>query len=165
MGRTRLRLLIAAVTCLAMPALGDEVRRPVWSADPATGCRFELPRTLAGGNVFWMGDCPRGRASGLGMLRRRDGNTAGAAFFGELKSGVPTIGVIQVEGGYEVGRYRDGDLTSARSRELDFPERLDAFRTAAQAARAVAAKFVVIGNERSAAFYANIARQLDEQEE
>ena len=165
MGRSRLHLLIAAVTCLAVPSLADEARRSVWAADPATGCRFELPRTLAGGNVFWTGDCPRGRASGLGMLRRRNGSTAGAAFFGELKSGVPTIGVIQMPGGYEVGRYQDGDLTSTRSRELDFPERLEAFRTAAQAARAVAAKFVVAGHDRSAAFYANVARQLDEQEE
>ncbi len=158
-------LLALGILLLGLQSLPGEARTQPWARDPATGCTFQPPVSVADGPVFWTGPCPGDRASGLGMLRRRDGETPGAAFFGEIRDGVPVIGVVQVEGGYEVGRYRDGLLTSARLRSLEFQERLDAFRTAARAARAVAARFRDGGNAGSAAHYEGVARVLDEQEE
>ncbi|MCR0981210.1 hypothetical protein [Roseomonas populi] len=147
---------------LAAPLSAEEPGRADWARDPGTGCRFQAPASLASGRVFWTGDCVNGQATGHGMLRRRDAAGAGAAFFGEMREGVPVIGVVEVEGGYEVGRYRAGALGS---NSMDFQERTDSFRAAARAARAVAARFAAAGNPGSAAFYEGVAKRLELQED
>lgn len=94
------------------------------------------------------------------MLRRRDGDRAGPAFYGEMQAGVPIIGVIDNEG-YRVGRFKDGDIGS--DAELDPQVRLDAFRAAAKAAREVSGLYAKQGNATSSRYYETIAQQLDGQ--
>lgn len=136
-----------------------------WSKDPASGCRFVAPRSLPPGPTYWIGDCAGGKASGLGVLRRRDGAVAGEAFYGQLKDGVPVVGVIDTrrgnEGGYVVGRWKDGDLVI--NEDGPWQDRADAFTAAASAARAASAAFKAQKNEASARFYAKQAEILDEQ--
>jgi hypothetical protein len=133
-----------------------------WSQDPASKCRFVAPRSLTARPTYWTGACPGGKATGLGMLRRRDAGRTGAAFYGEVRNGVPVIGAISVDGGYVVGKFVGGDLVQG---DLEPQVRIDSFIAAAKGARAVSARFKAQKNAASARFYAQVARQLDEQVE
>lgn len=128
-----------------------------WSHDPATHCRFVAPSSLSGGPVFWTGACPNGRAEGHGMLRRRDGAQPGPAFYGEIRGGVPRIGVVDTGSGYRVGEFRAGEIGEG---DLEWQERIDAFHAAVRAARAVSAAYRAQGNTASARHYEAVARQL-----
>ncbi len=94
------------------------------------------------------------------MLRRRDGDRAGPAFYGDMQAGLPVIGVIDDEG-YRVGKFEDGDIGG--DAELDPQVRLDAFRAAAKAARDVAGLYARQGNVASSRHYESVAKLLDEQ--
>lgn len=155
---------LAAIALLGGTAIGASAMQGglAWAQDPTSKCRFVAPRSLTAGPTYWTGACPGGKASGLGMLRRRDGGTAGAAFYGELRNGVPVIGAINVDGGYVVGKFVGGDLVQG---DLEPQVRIDSFTVAAKAARAVSARFTAQKNAGSARYYAQIARQLDQQVE
>lgn len=131
-----------------------------WSKDPTTHCEFVSPTSLTAGPTYWIGACPGNKASGLGMLRRRDGDRAGVAFYGEMKNGVPVIGVIDNEG-FRVGRFHGNDIGGET--ELEPQVRLDAFEAAAKAARQVGAFYAKQGNKASAQHYESYAQQLDMQ--
>ena len=133
-----------------------------WSKDPTSRCEFISPISLTAGPTYWTGLCTANKASGLGMLRRRDGDRAGPAFYGEMKAGVPVIGVIDHDG-YRVGRFNDGDIGGDAN--LEPQVRIDAFRAAAKAARAVGSQYAKQGNAASSRHYENIAQQLDMQVE
>lgn len=131
-----------------------------WSQDPTSKCKFVAPRSLTAGPTYWTGACPAGKASGLGMLRRRDGGAAGPAFYGEMRDGVPVIGAVDLNGGYVVGKFTGNDLVQG---DLEPQVRIDSFVVAAKAARAVSARFTAQKNAGSARFYAQVAKQLDMQ--
>ncbi|AGB75086.1 MULTISPECIES: hypothetical protein [Rhizobium] len=131
-----------------------------WSKDPSSQCEFVSPVSLSAGPTYWVGECTANRASGFGMLRRRDGNQAGPAFYGEMRAGVPTIGVIDNEG-YRVGRFKNGDIGD--DAELEFQVRIDAFEAAVKAAREVGSRYAKQGNQVSAHLYEGVAKQLEEQ--
>jgi hypothetical protein len=133
-----------------------------WAQDPGSKCSFQAPRSLTSGPTNWIGDCAGGKASGLGVLVRRDGGKAVATFYGELRGGVPVIGAINVDGGYVVGKFVNGDLVQD---ELEPQVRIDSFTVAAKAARAASARFQAQKNAASARFYADAAKQLDMQVE
>lgn len=162
-GRLIAAMLLVQTGAGAAQASGNEAA-PTWRADPETGCRFVAPRSMPAGRIHWIGECPEGQASGPGMLRRREGGQAAQAFYGEMKDGVPVVGAIDmsdgVTGGYVIGRYDGGDLST---REGVFQDRMDAFDTAARAARTVSAHYAARGNASSAAYYARQAEMLDEQ--
>lgn len=134
----------------------------VWSQDPGSKCRFVAPKSLTAGPTNWIGECPGGKASGLGVLVRRDAGTATATFYGELRDGVPVIGAINVDGGYVVGKFTGDDLVQG---DLEPQVRIDSFTVAAKAARAASARFQAQKNAASARFYADAAKQLDQQVE
>ncbi len=131
-----------------------------WSSDPGSHCEFVSPSSLTTGPTYWIGACPGNKASGLGMLRRRDGNHPGPAFYGEMKAGLPVIGVIDDEG-YRVGLFKNGDIGDHD--ELDPQVRLDAFRAAAKAAEEVGKHYTKQGNAASSRHYQAVAQQLEEQ--
>ncbi|MBE9604359.1 hypothetical protein IAI18_05740 [Acetobacteraceae bacterium H6797] len=155
-------LIFLALPLTIATAAAQEAARN-WRQDPASGCRFQAPASLTQGPTAWVGTCRDGRAEGLGMLRRRDGAQAGAAFFGEMREGVPRLGVVEAEGGYRVGAFAQGDIGTAS--ELEWQERLDAFRLAAQAARMVSDHYARAGNAASSRFYQSVAAQLEQQVE
>ncbi len=148
-----------AIATAAPAAAQDQL---AWSQDPASKCRFVAPKSLTAGPTNWIGDCPGGKASGLGALVRRDGGKAVASFYGELRDGVPVIGAINVDGGYVVGKFTGDDLVQG---DLEPQVRIDSFNVAAKAARAVSARFQAQKNAASARFYAQVAEQLDQQNE
>lgn len=154
-------LAVAASLWCAPPLQAQEPAGSLtWSKDPASHCEFVSPASLTSGPTYWTGACPDNKASGPGMLRRRDGDRAGPAFYGDMRAGVPVIGVIDDEG-YRVGRFKDGDIGG--DAELEPQVRLDAFRAAAKAAREVAGLYAKQGNAASSRHYETVAQQLDEQ--
>lgn len=159
--------LIIALLGLAFTANAANPGAPKvgWSKDPASGCQFLSPRSLPAGPTYWIGACPGGKADGLGVLRRRDGADAGEVFYGELKDGVPVIGVIDTargnQGGLIAGRWKDGDL--ATNEDNAWQDNADAFTAASRAAQAASAVFKAQKNEASARYYAQQAKMLDEQ--
>lgn len=132
-----------------------------WSKDPASHCSFVAPASLTTGPTFWIGACADGKASGEGMLRRRDGDKAGAAFFGRMKEGIPEIGVVDLTEGYRAGSFSDGDIGGQA--DPDPQDRIDAFRIAAEAARMVGAKYAAEKNAGSARHYEELAKTLEQQ--
>lgn len=159
--------LIIALLGLAFTAMAASPDTPEagWLKDPASGCQFRAPRSLPSGPTYWIGACPGGKADGLGVLRRRDGADAGEVFYGELKDGVPAIGVIDTargnQGGLIAGRWKDGDLTTGE--DSVWQDNTDAFTAASKAAQAASAVFKAQNNEASARYYAQQAKMLDEQ--
>ncbi|TBZ42125.1 hypothetical protein E0H68_22005 [Rhizobium leguminosarum bv. viciae] len=134
-----------------------------WSQDPGSQCKFFAPASLTSGPTFWIGACVDGKASGEGMLRRRDGDRPGPAFFGRMKDGVPQIGVVDLGDGYRAGSFSDGDIGGGA--EPDPQNRIDAFRIAAEAARSVSAKYAGENNAGSAQLYKELAKTLELQTE
>lgn len=138
----------------------DHPGRATWSTDPVSRCEFVVPLSMGSGPAYWTGECTAKKASGFGMLRRRDGERVGPAFFGQMRAGLPVVGVIDDEG-YRVGKFKDGDI--GNDAELEPQLRIDAFRAAAKAAREVGARFAKQGNSASARHYQSVAQQLERQ--
>ncbi len=154
-------ILSAAVVCgpFASRLAAEEANSGlIWSKDPASHCAFVAPKSLTSGPTYWVGACPGNKASGLGMLRRRDGERAGPAFYGEMKAGVPVIGAID-DNGYRVGRFKDGDIGEVG--DLDAQLKIDAFNVAAKAAQTVSDQYARQGNAASAKLYRTIVQQLE----
>lgn len=161
--RAALWLAVLLSTPVLMPsAFGQPVTPPAatsraWAQDPSTGCRFMAPKSLTAGPTFWIGTCKDGLATGLGMLRRRDGAAPGPAFYGEMQAGVPKIGAIDFDGGYQVGPFRDGDIGQG---EIEPNDRITGFTVASKAALAVSASYKAQNNAASARHYEGVAKTL-----
>ncbi|MEF0943438.1 hypothetical protein [Rhizobium sp. BR 362] len=132
-----------------------------WLQDPNSHCKFVAPASLTAGPTFWTGACTDGKASGSGMLRRRDGNRAGAAFFGQMKDGIPQIGVVDLGDGYRAGTFDQDDIGGQAVSEPQV--RIDAFRAAIEAARFVSAKYKAENNRGSAQLYETLAKTFEAQ--
>ena len=148
-------MLAMSITVPALAGSADHL----WSQDLVSHCEFVAPASLTNGPAFWTGACVDGKASGAGMLRRRDGNRAGPAFFGRMKHGLPEIGVVDLGDGYRAGTFSDDDIGGGA--ELEPQVRIDAFRIAAEAARKVSAKYAAEKNSASAQHYDEIAKTLE----
>lgn len=151
-------IALAAALCLHGPvgaAAGDRQ----WSQDPGSHCKFIAPASLTSGPTFWIGACINGKASGEGMLPRRDGERAGPAFLGRMKEGVPEIGVVDLADGFRAGSFSGDDIGGQA--ESDPQDRINAFRIAAEAARQVSAQYVAEKNPGSARHYEELAKTLE----
>ncbi len=169
MSKTSARLIacpawLPTTLMLATLALPDKVLAQMaplpWRNDPVSNCSFVAPASLGTGTIYWTGACPDGKASGAGMLRRRDNGRTGGAFYGEMQAGVPRLGVVDYASGYRVGRFVNGDI---EKRQPDTPARLEAFQAALRGARTVSAHFASVKNGSSADYYEGIAKLLEAQ--
>ncbi|MBB4571591.1 hypothetical protein [Rhizobium leucaenae] len=154
-------LVFAAAAVLGSHEFVEAGSEHSWLQDPNTHCRFVAPASLTAGPTFWTGTCTDGKASGSGMLRRRDGNRAGAAFFGQMKDGIPQIGVVDLGDGYRAGTFDQDDIGGRAESEPQV--RIDAFRAAIEATRFVSAKYKVENNPGSAQLYETLAKTFEAQ--
>ncbi|ARM92575.1 hypothetical protein RHEC894_PE00552 (plasmid) [Rhizobium sp. CIAT894] len=162
MGRLQIIAATAVAAALYSPAPAGAAPAALrWSQDPGSRCKFVAPASLTSGPTFWIGACIGGKASGEGMLRRRDGDKAGAAFFGRMKDGVPEIGVVDLPEGFRAGSFSDGDIGAQA--ETEPQDRINAFRIAAEAARLVSAQYAAEKNAGSARHYEELAKTLEQQ--
>ena len=67
-------------------------------------CRFVVPAGWDGRWARWTGECREGFAQGSGVLREFVAGKVTRMFFGTLAAGQPTLGAIEVDGGYLAGR-------------------------------------------------------------
>lgn len=128
------------------------------SRDRQTGCRLSVPKPWQGLTIHWSGACPQGRASGIGVLRAYDGPRLRAAFYGELANGTWSFGVLDNQGSYAAGHFRNTEAISGADRNV----LIDAFDVASGAARALADDFAAKGNAASAEHYRRKAKALAE---
>ncbi len=126
----------------------------------AQQCNFTPPPEWSGATTIrWFGPCERGVASGAGVLRMYLNAKPGAAFYGRMRNGAPQFGVIESPEGFAAGTLVGGVVQPTDNRQV----MIDAFRAAASAARATSARFKAENNAGSAKFYADKARQLENQ--
>lgn len=131
-------------------------------AGAAADCRFVAPPDWSSAtSIRWFGACPNGSADGLGVLRSYLGAKPGPVFYGRMVLGGMDVGVVEDEGGFTAGRFRDGEIVGMPDRN----EIIRAFGIAEKAARATAERFSREGNAGSARYYADradrLARQMD----
>lgn len=125
----------------------------------AQQCDFIAPPDWSSAtSIRWFGPCERGQASGSGVLRSYLNGKPGPAFYGRMGNGTPRFGVIETEEGFAAGNIVEGEAKADNRQVI-----IDAFRVAAQAARAASARFKAENNAGSARFYAEKASQLDRQ--
>jgi hypothetical protein len=134
-----------------------------WSTDPTTQCRFVAPDSLGDGPKYWTGFCSTVTkvATGAGMIVARKGNQTGPAFFGELRAGVPIIGVVNDGDGYSAGLF-DGKEIGV-SKEAERVDIDDSFEVAARAAKLVSEYYSQQKNTASAKYYQGVAKQFSTQ--
>ncbi len=152
------RLLSVATLALAglLPpaAAGDA---PPWQGP--TRCRFLPPADWTHSDVRWSGACVDRLADGRGVLRAYAAGRVQRSFFGRLEAGRPVLGAVELEGGFQAGRFQDGQVADDGERNT----LIQAFDEAAAAARELAASYHRAGNAASARYYAGKARQLAQQ--
>lgn len=149
--------MFSATILMSASALASELH---WSKDPSTQCSFVAPQALTDASKYWIGPCPDGKASGIGMIRARKGSEAGAAFYGEVKEGVPVIGVVDLNGAYQAGRFSGRDLGQG---DIVWQDTQDSFEAAVRAAHNVSEHYALANNKASADYYRTVAKQLKTQ--
>jgi hypothetical protein len=157
-GQRAWRLLAVATLALAglLPpdAAGDA--QP-WQG--ATRCRFMPPADWTQRDVRWSGACVDRLADGRGVLRAYAAGRVQRSFYGRLEAGRPVLGAVELEGGFQAGRFQNGLAVSDGERNT----LIQAFEEAAAAARELASFYRRAGNAASARYYADKARQLAQQ--
>jgi hypothetical protein len=150
--------IVSTVSVLAFPQ--GSCASDLNGTDTRSGCRFELPASWNFTFVRWSGACSaQGVADGYGVLRAYSDGKVAESYFGELRRGHLSMGVIETASGYVAGKFVEG-------KPLEHQERSDliaAFDSAAKAAQQMSEVFRRNGNTASFHYYSNKARALREQ--
>lgn len=110
-------------------------------------------------DVRWSGACVDRLADGRGVLRAYEAGLVQRSFYGRLEAGRPVLGAVELEGGFQAGRFQDGRV----ARDGERNTLIQAFDEAAAAARELATFYRRAGNAASARHYTDKARQLAQQ--
>lgn len=127
------------------------------AAPSAADCRVTIPADLTQRPARWLGDCIKGTAEGLGVLRL--GKAEPYQFFlGRMARGRPIQGVLKVNGSQLIPAYRFDPEWRGVVPDADRPEQLtQVFRTGSAGASAAAQRFASQGNAGSATYYRKLA--------
>ncbi|MBP0593974.1 hypothetical protein J8I87_30710 [Paraburkholderia sp. LEh10] len=154
-----LRLAIVGIASSIVFPLGACAAGPS-QADAHSGCRFEPPASWNFTVIRWSGPCSAdGVADGRGVLRGYADGRVAETFFGELRRGYLSIGVIETESGYIAGKFVEGRLFQDQERR----DVIAAFEIAAKAAQQMSEMYWRNGNTTSSGYYARKARGFREQ--
>jgi hypothetical protein len=144
-------------------AIGLLAVAPALSAAPMKAgrgdCQLIVPAGWQDSNVIWDGACAAGTAHGQGVLRgyRQGGSTR--LFFGEMKRGGLSLGVVEVDGGFIAGEFKGGVAVSNPERSI----LIKAFAAGSAAAKAMGQRLKLAKKAESSAFYLNKAQELEQQ--
>ena len=144
---------------LAVLLVSSRAVAVTWKTDKTTGCRFQIPEGWQEYSAQWTGDCVEGLANGSGVLRSFSKGKVSELYYGRVKHGLLDVGVIETDGGYIAGRFADGKPIKDDDRNTY----IQAFREGAAAARNVSEFYQHKGNAASARYYAEKAKNLDQQ--
>lgn len=108
----------------------------------------------------WQGACVNGKAEGKGIVKiYPSSRTTTDLFLGEMKHGLPVFGVYEGAEGFYAGSFQQGKIVADQDRN----QLIKAFQLAADIAQTYSRELKQQGNELSARFYTNKARQLRQQ--
>jgi hypothetical protein len=148
------RTLFAIVVLAVAPAL---LAAPTWAG--RKDCQFSVPPEWQDSSVAWDGACAAGKADGQGVLRGYRKGASTRLFFGTMKQGELSLGVIEVDGGYIAGEFADGVAVANPERNV----MIKAFESGSAAARSLGQRLKLAKNAGSSAFYLNKAKELEQQ--
>lgn len=157
-------MTLAAICALGSTAvLAADAKDLKWSVDASNQCTFVAPASLGEGAKQWIGSCSNldHKATGIGMIIARNGAKSGPAFYGELRAGVPIIGVVDLPDGYQAGLFSGRDIGDAK--ESEWTDINDSFDVAVRVAKRVSEHYKQEKNAASAKHYAEVAKRLDAQ--
>ncbi|MBN1606016.1 MAG: hypothetical protein JW940_05255 [Polyangiaceae bacterium] len=130
-------------------------------------CRFERPTIWSSGHLSWLGSCREGFAQDRGVIVRefeKDLGLQPQRFYGSVRNGYLSVGVLEATGGYKAGTWTHGDLAPPLADDMAQRNVLiNAFDVAAAAANAASKSFAKEGDAKSSRLYAEKAKQLREQ--
>ncbi|WP_338849224.1 hypothetical protein V8J88_09720 [Massilia sp. W12] len=108
----------------------------------------------------WEGPCKAGKAEGAGVLKAYSkGKASPEIFYGQVVAGALHFGVLEIEGGFQAGKFVHGAVQDDEDRNV----LIKAFDVASAAAQAYSERLQKTGNASSAKFYATKAKRLAEQ--
>jgi hypothetical protein len=148
------QLLVLTLPMVVVPSLGHDQAAPI-----AKSCKVDAPDSWRGYSVQWEGPCESGIAEGLGALRAYQNQKVVEAFYGKVKAGQISFGVMETSDGYLAGKFVSGHLVKDQDRNTI----ISAFREGASGATAASESFSRKGNESSARYYKKIADRLASQ--
>jgi hypothetical protein len=148
----------------AAPTLADKAGDRRTAGRP--GCRFERPGVwpVGSGSVSWIGGCRNGFADGSGVILEVVEGAEPERFYGRVRDGYLSVGVLQTPSGFMAGAWANGAL--ANTLADDVAQRntvIAAFRAAAKAATSLSKSFTKKADANSSRFYAKQAELLREQ--
>jgi hypothetical protein len=156
--RSIVLVLVLSAACLGSgPARGDDAAAPTKVG--AKDCRFSVPDGWAQYSLRWEGGCAAGLSDGKGALVATAKGKVARIFFGSMRAGELTIGVIDTPDGFVAGKFQHGKVIDTDQRS----EIIRSFQEATAAATSVSEHFKGIGKAASAKFYAEKAKTLNEQ--
>jgi hypothetical protein len=153
-GSARVARLVLALLVAAIPSLGHGQAPPT-----VKPCKVDAPDTWRSYSVQWEGPCEAGNANGVGALRAYENHKVVEAFYGRVKEGSLSFGVLETADGYMAGRFVSGRLVKDDDRNTV----IKAFREGASGALAASESFKKKGNPSSAKFYQEVADRLSSQ--
>ena len=144
-------------------AIGILVVAPALSAAPTKAgrddCQFNVPTGWQDSSVIWDGACAAGMANGQGVLRGYRKGASTRLFFGRMKQGGLSLGVIEADGGYIAGQFVDGVAVPNPERGIV----IKAFESGSAAAKALGQRLKQAKKADSSAFYLHKAQELEQQ--
>ncbi len=117
-----------------------------------------MPPEWEDSNVIWDGACAAGMANGQGVLRGYRKGASTRLFFGQMKRGELSLGVIDDDGGYIAGEFVDGVAKSNPERNTA----IKAFESGSAAAKAMGQRLKQEKKASSSAFYLHKAQELEQ---
>lgn len=155
-------ILVMAVASSAYGAHGGSSGPRQFAKLPSTNCTLTPPAEFGDRPSRWLGDCIRGKAEGVGVMRF--GASAPFSFFaGIVRAGRPIRGMLIDDNGMFRVAWNFDQRANAIDAGGDRPSEQDqVFKIAAQAAEATSKRFSARGNRGSASYYGALAKRIRE---
>lgn len=153
--RLQHKLLLAALLTVSTLTIGQETQ-----ALERKNCQLQSRPQWQDRNLQWDGPCKAGKADGTGVLKAyAKGKASPEIFYGQVVAGALHFGVLEIEGGFQAGKFVNGVVQDDEDRNVF----INAFDVASAAAKAYSERLQKAGNAGSAKFYAAKAKRLAEQ--
>ena len=156
------RRTIAVVVATAALALGASCTA-IGATPKAVSCQAEAPivEHFSWKRPWrWLGECPGGRAEGLGVLRMGDGQEGTTLFFGRMHAGRPVAGYLDKGTIILAYAFTPAGVAIEPDSSYNMDQRHSVFVLGSRAAMATSRWFAARGNHASARWYREQAREI-----
>jgi hypothetical protein len=154
--------MIALVVATVASALGASF--PVIGAKPmGASCQATAPiaeHFSRNRPWHWLGECPGGRAEGLGVLRMGDGQEGTTLFFGRMHAGRPVAGYLDKGTIILAYAFTPAGVAIEPDSSYNMDQRNAVFLLGSRAAMATSRRFAARGDRASARWYRQKSRDI-----